>query len=34
MTAELRESDATRGMVPLLQEFVIAGDPAVVFCKP
>lgn len=34
MTTELRQSDATRGMVPLLQEFVIAGDPAVVFCKP
>ncbi len=34
MTKELQTSDDTRGMVPLLQEFVIAGDPAVVFCKP
>jgi hypothetical protein len=33
MTEELRQSDATRGMVPLLQEFVIAGDPGVVVCK-
>ncbi|HEX3125841.1 MAG TPA: hypothetical protein VH394_00780 [Thermoanaerobaculia bacterium] len=33
MTKELQQSDATRRMVPLLQEFVIAGDPGVVVCK-